>query len=101
MTVTLNLRPEVEAEIAQKAAAEGTGVSDYLEQMIEKSVSPPQVVPEQESVRNHAAREVLRAWRAQNATTDPAELEQRRHDWEEFKTALNESHTSSDRVLFP
>ncbi len=101
MTVTLNLKPEVEAEIAQQAAAKGTGISHYLEQMIENSVTPRQVVPEQESAKNYTAREVLRAWRAQNATTDPAELEQRRRDWEEFKGALNESHTSSDRVLFP
>jgi len=102
MTVTLNLKPEVEAEITQKAAAEGMGVADYLEKMIEETIKmgPPAVLPQTQWERNQAALTVLRQWREENKTDDLEEIARRRADWEEFKKGMNESHTSS-RVLFP
>ena len=102
MTVTLTLKPEVEAQIAQKAGAEGTGVSDYLEKMIEETVRPePRVVhPQTQQERNQAALAVLRQWREENKTDDPEEIARRHADWEEFKAAINESHTSN-RIIYP
>jgi hypothetical protein len=49
---------------------------------------------------NVRAVSLLKAWEAEDATDDPAELEARRDDWEATKASLNESH-SSDRRLFP
>lgn len=49
--------------------------------------------------KNKAALEVLRAWRKQNATDDPKEIERRQSDWEEFKTVLDEDRPS-ERKLF-
>lgn len=101
MTVQVELSPEVEIKVAVKAAQKGLAVPDYLKSVIEEDVTPiTSSQPDEESSRNLAALEVLRAWRAQNATDDPAELDRRRQDWQEFKTALNDSHTS-DRILFP
>ena len=100
MTVTLNLKPEVEAEIAQKAAAEGTGVSDYLEKMIEETVKPePRVAT---PTRRHSLRKirrrlaVLRQWREEDKTDDPEEIARRQAELGGVqKAAMNESHTSS------
>ncbi len=102
MTVTLNLKPEVEAEIAQKAAAEGTGVSDYLEKMIEETVKPePHVVYSQEQLaKNQAALIMLEEWDREDETDDPQEVARRQAEWEEFKKGMNENHTS-DRVIYP
>ena len=100
--MTLNLKPEMEAEIAQKAAAEGTGVSDYLEKIIEKTVKPePAAARTQTQLeKNQAALAVLRQWREEDKTDDPEEIARRQAEWEEFKKDMNENHTSS-RVLFP
>lgn len=102
MTVTLKLKPEVEAQIAQKAAAEGTGVSDYLEKMIEEAVKPePRVVHSQEQLaRNQAALAMLEERGREDETDDPKEIARRQAEWEEFKKGMNENHTS-DRVIYP
>ncbi len=102
MTVTLNLKPEVEAQIAQKAAAEGTEVSDYLEKMIEHTIKPgPRVVYSQEQLaKNQAALAMLEEWDKEDKTDDPEEIARRQADWEEFKKGMNENHTS-DRIIYP
>lgn len=102
MTVILNLKPEVEAEIAQKAAAEGTGVSDYLEKMIEETVKPePRVVYSQEQLaKNQAALAMLEEWDREDETDDPEEIARRQAEWEQFKEGMNESHTSN-QIIYP
>lgn len=102
MTVTLNLRPEVEAEIAQKAAAEGTEVSDYLERMIEGAIKPRSAVvySQEQLAKNQAALAMLEEWDREDETDDPTEIARRQVQWEEFKTGMNENHTS-DRVIYP
>ena len=102
MTVTLNLKPEVEAEIAQKAAAEGTGISDYLEKMIEERVVPGPATDRLQAQleKSQAALAMLRQWREEDKTDDPEEIARRQAELDEFKMAMNESHTSS-RILFP
>ena len=98
--VMVELSPETETRLAARAAQNGLGVSEYLKTVVEEDVMPNTGSQKEETSDNLAALEVLRAWRAQNATDDPTELEQRRQDWQEFKSALNEAHTS-ERVLFP
>jgi hypothetical protein len=109
--MTITVTPNLEKALSEEAQKQGTTperlaldrLSDFFIP-VEKDSVPPEVGSDasgDQRERNKAALEVLRAWRAQNATTDPGELEQRREEWEEFKAALNESHTSSDRLLFP
>ena len=110
--MTITVTPKLEKALFEEAQKLGTTPEqlalDHLSASFvltkDEAVVQPEVGPdasEDQRETNKAALEVLRAWRAQNATTDPAVLEQRREEWEEFKAALNESHTSSDRVLFP
>lgn len=46
MTVTLDLRPEVEAAVTARAASQGKPVADFLQNLIEQMV----VVPAQENL---------------------------------------------------
>ncbi len=91
MTFNLNLRSELDARLREDAAASGLTVEQYLAQLIETSVPV---------CRSEAALALLDAWEKEDATDDREELEKRRADWTEFKTALNEGH-SSKRILFP
>ena len=102
MPTILNLKSEVEAEIAQKAAAEGTGVPDYFEKMIEETVKPEPVAARTQTQleKSQATLAVLRQWREEDKTDDIEEIARRQAELNEFKAAMNESHTSS-RVIYP
>ena len=41
MTLTVDLRPEVRAELVRQAAARGTGVEAYAATLLEVAVHPP------------------------------------------------------------
>ena len=91
MTVKVNLRPELDAQLKERAAASGLTVEEYLSRLIES------VVP---TCRSETAVSLLDSWKREDATDDREELEKRRTDLASFKTAINEGH-SSDRILFP
>ena len=56
MTVTINLAPEVEAEVAAQANAEGVAVEDYLPRLIQRSLLHGQL--------SHAFQQGSREWLA-------------------------------------
>jgi hypothetical protein len=91
MTVTLDLKPELDALLQDLARASGLTVEEYLQRWIEESVPPRD---------NRSAVALLERWAAEDSTQDPAELESRRSEWRAFKAAMNEAH-SSDRILYP
>lgn len=101
MTVTLELPPEFESEVSEKAAKKGLAVPDYLLTLVKEDIAPDgDDVSEEQRVRNKAIIEHLRAWRQENATDDPEEITRRQAEWEEFKKGMNEAHTS-DRIIYP
>ncbi len=102
MTVTLNLKPEVEAEITQQADAEGVTLQQRIDSMIAEAVkrrSPP-LSPEEQRKKNQAAIDLLNQWDEEDKTDDPEEITRRQAEWEEFKKGMNESHTSN-RIIYP
>ncbi len=46
MTLTITLKPEIEAVLAQKARANGCAVIDYVENLIEKDVNREKTLDE-------------------------------------------------------
>ncbi|MCI0485206.1 MAG: hypothetical protein L0229_01130 [Blastocatellia bacterium] len=46
MVVTIELKPEVEAVLEKRAAAQGRDLGDYVQQLIEKEARSPQTLDE-------------------------------------------------------
>lgn len=91
MTLSIDLPPAILSRVEARAHERGMALGEYLTRLIEEAL------PAEPNVR---AVSLLKAWEAEDATGDPAELEARRADWEATKSALNEGH-GSDRRLFP
>jgi hypothetical protein len=91
VTVIVNLPPELEGRLKRAAEAEGVAEEQFVLQTLEQRLMDD---------RRQAALEMLRHWREEDATTDAAEIEERRRSWEAFKAGLNEHHTSG-RKVFP
>ena len=91
IVVRLNLKPELDALLRERAAASGLTVEEFLSRLIEETVTVR---------RTDTALSLLTAWGEEDATDDREELERRRGEWASFKDAMNEGH-SSDRTLFP
>ena len=104
MTVILDLKPELEAEVARRAVAAGADLSEQINQLIAEAIKrqppPPPLSPEEQMKKNQAAIEMLRQWREEDETDDPEEISRRQVEWEEFKKGMNEHH-SSGRIVYP
>ena len=92
MTITLTLKPEIEARLAERASRKGLPVEAYLESVIEAAVRP--------SDTRDRVLALLAEWDAEDATEDPAEIEARQAEWEALKAQLDANRTSYS-PLFP
>ena len=61
MTVTLNLKPEVEAGLLAQAEASGMSLEEYLLSVVEDAAAPskPESAPAGKSAREEAVRQML------------------------------------------
>lgn len=102
MTITTKSRPKAEEETARLATTTEPTIQERIDAMIAEGIknAPPPLAAEEQRKKNQAAREMLRAWREEDATDDPAVIAQAEAEWEEFKRSMNENH-SSNRILFP
>ncbi len=91
MTLAIDLPPVLLVRVEARAQERGMGLAEYVAKLIEEAL------PAEPNTRGVS---LLKAWEAEDATDDPAELEARRADWEATKADLNENH-GSDRKLFP
>lgn len=105
MSITLKLKPEVEASIEAQASARGLSVQDYLQSVIERVAA---LMGNNDRALAFLARPgsddralaLLARWEAEDATDDPNEIEARNREWDELKANLD-ANRSSFRKLFP
>ena len=102
MTITLNLKPEVESIFTRKATAEGKPLPEYIEGLLEENAKQESITvySQEQLAKNQAAIAMLDRWDKEDETDDPEEIARRQADWEEFKEGMNENHTSN-RVIYP
>lgn len=102
MTVTLDLKPEVEAEVTRRAEAAGADLQEQINRIIAEAVKrqPSTLSDDALMERNRKAQAVLRQWREEDKTDDLEEIARRQAEWEEFRKGMNEHH-SSGRIIYP
>ena len=88
MTVTIDLKPDLEARLQEQARASELTLADYLVKLVEEAAG---------AARNQAAAALLATWDKEDATDDPAEIDARRAEWEALKVALNEARSSAPK----
>lgn len=91
MTVTVELRPELDSQLQRLAEASGMTVAEYVRRLVEQAIRRE---------KNESAISLLSSWTRDDGKVDAEEEKRREADWEDLKAALNKAHTS-DRVLFP
>jgi hypothetical protein len=52
MTITLEIKPEIEAALARQAAANGMGVGDYAASLLEEAANAPSSTTQSASARD-------------------------------------------------
>ncbi len=86
-TLTLELPPEVEGALENEARRKGkTPEQIILEDLRERYPSP--------ALRQNKMQALFAQWDAEDATSDPAEIERRNQEWESTKTALEANRFS-------
>ena len=92
MTLSIQFEPETEARLKEVADRLGVDASVYAKILIEQNLPSS----------NHPSslHDLFAQWDAEDATSDPAELETRQREWEEFRRSINNNH-SSDRIIYP
>jgi hypothetical protein len=59
MTITVDIRPEVQAELARQAASRGSALEDYAATLLEEAVHVPAETPTSAEMRKREGRKSL------------------------------------------
>lgn len=98
MTVTLILRPEIEAQVTAEAQARGVPVADYLQQYLEAMI--PQHTQEEihrrNRERNAPALALLEKW---GTEADPEVIREQRETLEYLSNALDEDRPGQRSIF--
>lgn len=92
MTVKLNIEPDLRASIQEKAKADGLSVEEWIQNAIRRAAT--------DGAPGDATLALFSEWDAADATSDHAELERRRQEFDEFRSELN-ANRPDQRPLFP
>jgi hypothetical protein len=88
VTLSLDIPTDLEARLRDEAARAGTTPEQYIRRLIERHL------PAAGAARQTL--DLLATWEAEDATDDPAELERRRLEAEEFMDAMNRNRVESE-----
>jgi hypothetical protein len=96
MTLILDLPPELEARLRTVARQKGTDPAECARQLLAEHLPAQAAAVEDPTVT------LLRQWREQDATDDPAELQRAEAELQELQASLNASRAAAGaRLLFP
>ena len=100
--MTIKSKSKPKSDTVSPPASTNPTIQERINAMIVEAVknAPPPLSVEEQRKKNQVAREMLRAWREEDATDDPEELARREADWQEFKKGMNENSLSG-RIIYP
>lgn len=81
MTLQIELPPDLKARLEAQASSLGIEAAEYAKKLIEDNLPASPVA-------NGSLAELFAQWEAEDATDDPAEIERRTRDAEEFMQNL-------------
>ena len=92
--MSLDLNPTLEAEIRQRAAAEGVTTSQLIDRLLHSSsVKQESAAPKSEihsvDPANDASIALLQAWLEEDVTDDPEEVRKAEEELADFKRNMN------------
>jgi hypothetical protein len=76
--------------LAQEARLRNLDPAQYARQLL------VQALPSAEPARS--LRETFARWDAEDRTDDPTELQRRQEEWEQFRQAMNQHHSSRRKI---
>jgi hypothetical protein len=89
--LTIDIPPDLEERLRHTAARDGVDAAEYVRRLLLEKLGS-------DAAPDEATLKLLSTWDAEDATDDPSEIGSRQEEWERFKQALNESHSSNRRV---
>lgn len=100
MSLTIDIEPELQERLSREARRLGMQEADFAKRLIAQHLAD--LHDEQPTRPDTATLALFAKWDEEDATSDPAELQRRREDWEQLKQALNRNReTVGARKLFP
>ena len=101
MTLTFHMPAEVAHRLAIEAARRGVDPPTLVATIVEQSLATgPAAAPRWGPTPGEAIRAMFAEWAAEDATDDPAELDRRRQEFEEFKAGMN-ANALYGRPIYP
>jgi len=101
MTISIDLPPELEARLKSQAEKSGLAPREYILRFLEDKLPLDSDMEHQREV-NQQALALLASWELRDATNDPTEIARRNKDFEEFRTAINETREmAGSRKIYP
>src|SRR2546421_13049695 len=92
VAMTIVLRPELETRLKQEAQRRGVDVSEYASRLIDEALSSSPSLPRPDQ----ATLDLFDQWDQEEATDDPAEIERRRRETQEFMVSLAQSRIEAE-----
>ena len=93
--MTIQLRSELESRLRAEARRRGLRAEEYVEKILSDQF-PAEGLP----MPDRTTLDLLKKWDEEDATDDPAEIDRRVKQWEEFRQSMN-AHSLSDRAVYP
>ena len=108
MTLVLDLPPDVEAQLAARATAQGVEPAECALRILQdhlpeaNGAGTPPVAPATSPAPEDPTLALFRQWREKDRTADPEELARRRQEWETFRDHMNATRAAAGaRLLHP
>lgn len=93
--MTIEISADLEQRLKDEASRRGVPVEECARQIIESNLPQSKATE-----RGRAMLELFAKWAEDDRTDDPAELERRQTEWEEFRKSMNENSLSG-RPVYP
>ena len=93
--LNVSVPQHLEARLRTEASSRGLPAEEYVRRILEEHL-----LPSPADNTGAATLRLLSQWDAEDATTDPAEIQRRQQQWEQFKHSINQN-SLSDRPVYP